>query len=119
MDESLDFEPPMDGRDLSQLRRRLGITLRAYLNIDPSYHEKVGPIIVAVEPGGLADSLGIKPGDMILEIDGMPINELAGGKTDLASAAINYWTTNDSTSIVLTVKRSDEKEFVRVVIPAD
>lgn len=38
------------------------------------------PAVVSVEPGGPAEEAGLRPGDILLKVDGLPIRSYAGGE---------------------------------------
>lgn len=70
------------GARLGVLARPIGEDLRAFLGIE----EGQGLLVEEVQPETLAARLGIRPHDVILEIDGRPIGSPADVRTALAEA---------------------------------
>jgi putative serine protease PepD len=66
-----------EGRVVDTGRAYLGVELRSLLG--------GGVLIVAVQPGGPAADAGLKPGELILEIDGEPVNTVDDVSVALAS----------------------------------
>jgi S1-C subfamily serine protease len=51
-------------------------TGRAYLGVELRSVVGGGVLIVGVQPGGPADDAGIKPGELLLKIDGRPVTSV-------------------------------------------
>ncbi len=86
------------GPEHKVVRGSIGITFQAVMSsaVGHVYGFKNGVIISSVTPGFPADKAGLKPGDIIVSIDGRPIkggddliNDIAGRKPG-STAAIGY-----------------------------
>jgi len=117
MTEPLDFNPPADGHDLYQVRRRLGVSIGVADIPDPAYGPKIGPQIYAVEPGGRADLAGLQQGDIILECDGKPVDSLPGAGKDMVTATVNYFRNLADQDILLVIKRLNQKTPIKLILP--
>jgi len=116
MSEQLDFEPPR-GEYTQEAWHGIGISIAFPVVEYPSYKQKLGPQIIAVTSGGGAESAGIKPGDMILEIDGKPVESLPEGAKDFVTASLTYIRDRAVGQIlVLLIKRNDEETLIKVRI---
>jgi hypothetical protein len=78
-----------DDYDTTQQRTRLGtrtipvpLRVQADLGLEPGQ----GMLVVMVRPGGTADHLGIRPGDVVTTIDGRPIASRADIRTAVRAA---------------------------------
>jgi S1-C subfamily serine protease len=79
------FALPVDEikRALPALKRGESVE-RAYLGVGMDTAAQGGATVGSVEPGGPADSGGMQDGDLIVEIDGEPVND-----SDDVSSAVN------------------------------
>jgi len=65
--------------------------------------------VAPVTPGGPADLAGVRPGDLILEIDGRPVSQ-----SDELIVAIRARQPGDA--VTLTVRTGDDERELRVVL---
>jgi S1-C subfamily serine protease len=123
VDDSQNFEPPADDEALLDARpprrRVLGIKITTHNVAYPSFFQKLGPRIYEVAPGSKAAEIGIKADDMLLELDGNSVESITGAGQDQASAVLQYLSDNSRHSIILTIKRADQTELIKLVVPAE
>lgn len=82
--------------------------VRAALNIRPSYAESSDGVLVdAVTPGGAAEKAGLKKGDRLVAIAGVPIRNLSGYMTEMAKQ-------KPGKAIDVTVFRDGHKKTIAV-----
>lgn len=117
MTESSDFEPPMDGRDLTQPRRRLGVSVGFRKIPYPKLGQIAEPLIIAVDHGSRAEQAGVKPGDIILTIDGQSMAALAGNTQDAVTSALEYMRRHAEEDIIWLIERDNQE--LEIVIKAD
>ena len=79
-----------------------------YAADEPEAAPEPGLLIVAVDPNGPAAAAGLARGDIVLSVDGTPVNNI----TDLATALA---TVGAATPITLQVQHGDEQQAVEVV----
>jgi len=75
-----------------------------------------GVLVVAVEPGSPAEAAGLQPGDVIVEVNGVPVRSVA----DLAAVLEEAGVKDPDREVVLnvTVLRDGEKITLTIVKPA-
>ena len=66
-------------RQVAETLLRDGLVTRAWLGLDiqerlKSSPEKTGALVAGVIPGGPADTAGFQPGDLLLSLDGQPVD---------------------------------------------
>lgn len=69
--------------EVGLLLRELTFFDRRELSLDPKL---VGAVVVEVEPDGAASRAGLRPGDLLLQIDGQPLGGLVDARQRLAAA---------------------------------
>jgi serine protease Do len=91
---------------------RLGLTVQ---NITPqiadrfNLEEKKGVVITEVDPGSIADEVGLQPGDVILEIGGRPIHNIDDYKRAIGGVV-------KGKSTLFLVKRGENTMYVGIQI---
>jgi serine protease Do len=81
-----------------------------------------GALVSSVEPGGPADKAGLKPGDVILAVDGHAIDRSAEVPPLVAAvkpgskASLEVWRDKAKRTLALLVKRGDQSMFVPIEI---
>lgn len=97
-----------------------GSVTRGWIGIDPQditaelaesfdLTEKKGTLVAGVVRGTPADQAGVKPGDILLEVDGHPVNDT----TTLLNAISQL---KPNTVTVLTIMRKRQKMIINVVV---
>lgn len=86
----------------------LSFSTALYAADEPEAAPETGLLIVAVDPNGPAAAAGLVRGDIVLSVDGTPVNSIA----DLATALA---TVGAATPITLQVQHGDEQQAVEVV----
>lgn len=90
-------------------RGRLGIAVH---DVDPNVAATLrlgnikGAVVAGIEPGSPAESAGLKPGDVVVAIDGRPVH----GATDLRN---RIGLTPSGTQVLLTVKNGADERTLR------
>ncbi len=89
----------------------LGVTVE---NLDPALRQRLrtdersGVVVVAVEPGGPAARAGVQPGDIIVQVDREPVEDVGDFRAKLEAAG---------ESALLLVRRGDATIFVPLKRP--
>lgn len=87
MTDQRDFEPPKDD---AHSGRPLGVVLVSPQGSNRYGEPPPGPVVHSVDRDSAAQRAGLKPGDMILEVDGIPTHKLEQASKDLAGALFSY-----------------------------
>ncbi|WP_432547206.1 S1C family serine protease [Kineococcus sp. SYSU DK004] len=95
-----------DGEVTSTNRAALGVTVTTVA--DPS-GQPAGAGVVAVEPGGGAEAAGLRPGDVITQVDGQEIRSTAGLSTVLADLEVGQ-------TVDVTVLRDGDEQTLSVTL---
>ncbi|RUL88830.1 S1C family serine protease [Tautonia sociabilis] len=96
------------------IRGYLGVTIRDVLPEEAKalgLEEARGAQVMGVVPGGPADEAGLRVGDVVLEIDGQPVDDSNALRTRTITLPIER-------SVPVTVVRGGERERVAVTIRA-
>ena len=98
--------PDLPPRELTRLSGREPLSGAAIANLNPAFAEELGidsaqrgVIVTALDEGGLAERLGIEPGDILVSLNKQPIESVAQLQRLLAAAGPPW---------VVTVKRGDK-----------
>ena len=98
--------PDLPARELTRLSGREPLSGAAIANLNPAFAEELGidsaqrgVIVTALDEGGLAERLGIEPGDILVSLNKQPIESVAQLQRLLAAAGPPW---------VVTVKRGDK-----------
>ncbi len=98
--------PDLPARELTRLSGREPLSGAAIANLNPAFAEELGidsaqrgVIVTALAEGGLAERLGIEPGDILVSLNKQPIESVAQLQRLLAAAGPPW---------VVTVKRGDK-----------
>lgn len=69
--------------------------------------------ILKVLPSSAASRAELRPGDIIVEVDGIPVPKLPGAGKDTVSAFVKYWSSLDDVEIVklVLVRNKSEHEL--------
>ena len=95
--------------DVAERRARIGIII----GMEPHETDSLGAVIDAVSPGGPADRVGIRSGDIITKIDGVAIGSTAERPGLRLSQAIAHLEPNDT--IAVEFYRNHNRRTVSVV----
>jgi S1-C subfamily serine protease len=88
------------------------VTLDRYaLRLKPS--DKNGVLVTVLKEGGSAASAGLRPYDMVTQVNGQPVNDLDGFKT----AYEDFRKAHEHDAIVLVVHRGGSDETIRIEPP--
>lgn len=91
-------------------RGQLGITVQ-YINSDLAaslgLKQIQGVLVNSVQPGGPADRSGLKTGDIILELNGNPVNDVNTLRNSVAAAGAG-------SEVTLTILRNGNRQQIRV-----
>jgi S1-C subfamily serine protease len=93
--------------DLVNHGRRLGVKPRPWLGV-LSYTLRDHVVIAGVMPGGPGEKAGLKPGDVVLEVDGRGINERKAFYTAL-------WSRHPGDTFSLKIFRNNQVQVIDVV----
>ena len=93
-------------------RGRLGVAVQ-YINSDLAsslgLKEVKGVLVNSVNPGGPADRAGVKSGDVILDLNGQPLNDVNALRNIVAA-------TSPGTDVTLTILRSNSQQTLHVKV---
>lgn len=110
MSEPLNFDPPNQPGALPS-RRKLGLRLAVQHNVTVDKDGIPKPAVFVAQ--AFADHAGFQAGirdaDLILQIDGIAVDDLRGNSPDLLEAFSSFIRTNEiGEVIVLQIKRGEE-----------
>lgn len=98
--------------DYKSVERRTPKPKQPYLGTEPDYAgDEKGVKINGVTANGPAEQGGMKPGDVIIEIDGQPIENI-----NAYAAALD--TLNVGQTTIVTVRRGDQRVKLRITVGA-
>jgi serine protease Do len=97
-----------DFKDLGLTVKPLNDELRQRFNIEPTVS---GALVVDVDPNGKAAEHGLRPGDVLLQVDHKPISTLQDLEKSLAKAK-----QKGRNSVAVLVKRGDSQQFATLPV---
>lgn len=116
MTESINFDPPMQSQP-HPIRRKLGLRLSVHYNAsgDTDSVPRSAILVNQAIIGEAGYQAGVRDGDVILEVDGIHVDNLRGNSPDLLEAFSSFIRTNEiGEVIVLSIKRKDELVTIKV-----
>lgn len=106
MTDPRNFEPPKDD---SHSSRPLGVVLMGPRGSSRYGEPPPGPVVHSVDRDSAAQRAGLKVGDMILEVDGIPTHKLEQASKDLVGALSSYLKTRSwGHRFIFRLKRDNE-----------
>jgi serine protease Do len=102
-------------------RGRLGVYIQEVSpELAPSFglDKPRGALVAQVEPGSAADRAGLKPGDVVLKVDGKDLSEsvelprIIGDKRPGSKVALNVWRDKKSVSVTVVLDELTQKGAV-------
>lgn len=119
--DQTDFEPWDNEAESERFERPIGLGIGIVLPAYQRYHfghRELGAVsVVAVEMGSAGERAGFAKGDLILEVDGSPVNSLPGSSTDLLTAVVaKLKSLRCDSNVRILIRRGDEERLITLTL---